>query len=192
MLGDAVAGDNALDLDFNSSYWLGVTVGSDAEMTPRKPLGAAPYAFNADMLDGLDSAESGTDAHIVKTDSSGNLTASANLNIGTSVTLNSGASNRLDLATGDSLNIISGNLQVGGTTVLDSSRVISNITQATVDNIRLDGNAITATNDSGLALYDNASNGIFIEDGGNVGIGTTDPSEKLEVAGNLKLTNKIT
>ena len=47
---------NALNLDFNTdSYYLGITVGSDAEMSPRQRIGAAGYAFNADTLDGLDS-----------------------------------------------------------------------------------------------------------------------------------------
>ncbi|HEX7963063.1 MAG TPA: hypothetical protein VF466_00585 [Candidatus Saccharimonadales bacterium] len=43
-------------VDFNTSaLYLGVKVGSDAEMTPRIQLTAAPYAFNSDLLDGLDS-----------------------------------------------------------------------------------------------------------------------------------------
>jgi hypothetical protein len=43
-------------VDFNSnSLFLGIKVGADAEMTPRVRLTAAPYAFNADRLDGLDS-----------------------------------------------------------------------------------------------------------------------------------------
>lgn len=42
--------------DFNQDgLWLGITVGSDSEMTPRIRLGAAPYAFNSDTLDGLSS-----------------------------------------------------------------------------------------------------------------------------------------
>lgn len=42
-------------IDFNQdTYYIGVTVGADAEMTPRIRLGAAPYAFNADQLDGTD------------------------------------------------------------------------------------------------------------------------------------------
>ncbi|MEK7184428.1 MAG: hypothetical protein AAB701_02840, partial [Patescibacteria group bacterium] len=45
-------------IDFNQDeYWLGITVGADAEMTPRIRLGAAPYAFNGDRLDGLTSAD---------------------------------------------------------------------------------------------------------------------------------------
>ncbi len=45
LLGES--GDNTLNLDFSASYWLGVTVGSDAEMSPRKKIGATPYSFNS-------------------------------------------------------------------------------------------------------------------------------------------------
>jgi hypothetical protein len=44
-------------VDFNASaLYLGIKVGSDAEMTPRVRLTAAPFAFNSDLLDGLDSS----------------------------------------------------------------------------------------------------------------------------------------
>jgi len=42
-------------LAFDVPYWLGVKVGTDAEMTPRKPFTSTPYAFraaNAGLLDG--------------------------------------------------------------------------------------------------------------------------------------------
>ncbi|MBI4178902.1 tail fiber domain-containing protein [bacterium] len=39
-----------LTLPFDTQYWLGVTVGSDAEMSPRIRLAAAPYAFTAYSL----------------------------------------------------------------------------------------------------------------------------------------------
>lgn len=43
-------------IDFNQDqYWLGITVGTDSEMTPRIRLGSAPYAFNSDKLDGVSS-----------------------------------------------------------------------------------------------------------------------------------------
>ncbi len=38
----------ALNLDFNSDYWLGITVGADAEMTPRVQLTSAGYTIRAD------------------------------------------------------------------------------------------------------------------------------------------------
>ncbi|MFH1890454.1 MAG: hypothetical protein ABIJ91_02730, partial [Candidatus Kuenenbacteria bacterium] len=49
MLGES--GDNALP-DFNSDeYWIGITVESDSEMTPRKRIGSVPQAMNADHVD---------------------------------------------------------------------------------------------------------------------------------------------
>jgi len=52
LLGES--GDCAISLNFSASaYFLGVTVGADAEMTPRKRIGASLYSFNADMLDGF-------------------------------------------------------------------------------------------------------------------------------------------
>lgn len=43
-------------VNFNSnSLYLGIKVGADPEMTPRVQFTAAPYAFNSDTLDGIDS-----------------------------------------------------------------------------------------------------------------------------------------
>ncbi|MEK7116010.1 MAG: hypothetical protein AAB879_01300 [Patescibacteria group bacterium] len=54
LLGDTTfQGQNALNIDWNSdSIYIGVTVSSDAEMTPRKRLSAVPYAFNSETLQG--------------------------------------------------------------------------------------------------------------------------------------------
>jgi hypothetical protein len=52
-LGDASAGQNPFDFDFHQdSLYLGVTVASDTEMTPRKRLTSVPYAFVAETLQG--------------------------------------------------------------------------------------------------------------------------------------------
>jgi hypothetical protein len=42
-----------INLPFDMPYYLGVTVGSDAEMTPRLPLTSTAYAFRAAQADGL-------------------------------------------------------------------------------------------------------------------------------------------
>src|SRR5581483_2236687 len=45
---------SSASIDFNSdTYYLGIKVGSDAEMTPRVQFTAVPYAFNAEKVNGL-------------------------------------------------------------------------------------------------------------------------------------------
>ncbi len=79
LLGES--GDCPITLDFaDDAYYLGVTVGADSEMTPRKRIGAAGYAFNADLLDGLNTSNAGgTTAFVPVTDSSGNFILSADV-----------------------------------------------------------------------------------------------------------------
>ncbi|MBU0649049.1 hypothetical protein KJ969_03040, partial [Patescibacteria group bacterium] len=72
---------STIDLNFEdeSAYYLGVEVEGDGEMTPRKQIGAAAYAFNSDLLDGLDKTQAGsTSAAIVALDANGNLTITGN------------------------------------------------------------------------------------------------------------------
>ncbi|MFI3158407.1 MAG: hypothetical protein QX199_19870, partial [Methylococcaceae bacterium] len=58
----------------NASVYLEITVGSDAAMSPRKQMLAAPYAMNSDVLDGYDSSTTGGTSSIVPvTDANGNL-----------------------------------------------------------------------------------------------------------------------
>lgn len=48
---------NTMTVNFTQDeYYLGITVGSDVEMTPRQRIGAVPQAFNADTLGGLNSS----------------------------------------------------------------------------------------------------------------------------------------
>ncbi|MFH1224913.1 MAG: hypothetical protein V1676_03845 [Candidatus Diapherotrites archaeon] len=48
-LGDTTA----LDLNFRVSYWLGVTVGADSEMTPRKQLASVPYSMRVNDINAM-------------------------------------------------------------------------------------------------------------------------------------------
>jgi len=47
---------------------------------------------------------------------------------------------------------------------------------------------IEARDGAGLALYDDGGNGVFIEDGGNVGVGTTSPTENISISETTPLT----
>ncbi|MEI7632377.1 MAG: hypothetical protein WCJ60_03575 [bacterium] len=53
-LGDFTALPGSVDFN-SSSLYLGIKVSTDSEMTPRVQLTASPYAFNSDLLDGIDS-----------------------------------------------------------------------------------------------------------------------------------------
>ncbi|MDA8596730.1 tail fiber domain-containing protein [Candidatus Pacebacteria bacterium] len=64
---------NALDgLDFDTAdVYVGITIEGDSEMTPRERLGAAPYAFNSDTVDGYDANQ------LLRYNATGSMTANA-------------------------------------------------------------------------------------------------------------------
>ncbi|MSR85254.1 hypothetical protein EXS71_02345, partial [Candidatus Uhrbacteria bacterium] len=85
LLGDTSASggwQNALDdtIDWNSStLFLGVTVGSDSEMTPRRRLTAVPQAFNAEKLQGMyasSTAYGGNSLFVIHQTTANNATSS--------------------------------------------------------------------------------------------------------------------
>lgn len=57
---------------------------------------------------------------------------------------------------------------------------------------RVLGDGLRARNGAGLRLEDDAGNlGVFVEDGGDVGIGTATPTVKLDVAGDVRLGTAV-
>ncbi|MEM5875421.1 MAG: hypothetical protein QXW01_02335 [Candidatus Aenigmatarchaeota archaeon] len=77
--------------------------------------------------------------------------------------------------TSGNLNIVSGALQIGGTNVIDSSRNLANINQITA--------AGPMNIDSGTLYVDSTND--------RVGIGTTSPTQKLDVAGSIRSTESV-
>jgi hypothetical protein len=139
---------------------LGVKVGSDAEMTPRIQLTAAPYAFNTDLLDGLDSSafvqlspgSQQTGNINISGTVNGNTFSSSSLAFGAAATasVQSAASQSLTI-TGNAASTwstTSGNLTIqagSGTVSLGSSTVFSSTGALTVNS----GAATALTVDSG-------------------------------------------
>ena len=58
-------------------------------------------------------------------------------------------------------------------------------------NLDFDDNKVIAKNDNGVQIHSNNGIGINILDNGNVGIGITNPNEKLVVSGNIIGTNLV-
>ncbi len=122
----------------NDELYLGVTIGADSEMTPRKRLSAVPYAFNSEMLQGqyASSSDLGDDATLFALNQA---SSSAPYTTRTALYIESqGLSNSLDFlirannGTDDVFSIsrqgnvtTTGNLQVDGATDLNGSLAVA-------------------------------------------------------------------
>lgn len=73
-------------------------------------------------------------------------------------------------------------LKHDGSVALTNDWDIGNARMIQADEVR-------ARDGDGLKLFEDGGAGVFIKDGGNVGIGTTVPSSKLEVNGNIGFGN---
>jgi hypothetical protein len=107
-----------------------------------------------------------------------NLTAQTDLTIGTDVVLSRGAANRLDLASGDSLNVVSGDYQIGGTSVLSSNTLGSGVTASSLTSV----GTLSSLTVSGDLTVDTST--LKVDSTNNrVGIGTASPQATLQVDG---------
>lgn len=117
------------NVDFNSDTWyLGIKVNTDAEMSPRIRFSAVPYAFNAAALDGIVATNSATQFTISgSTNSLIDLTVNGSLTLGSiiqptnagaltiqsnntnALTLDTGAAAALNIGTGNANSILIGN-----------------------------------------------------------------------------------
>ncbi|HKU18155.1 MAG TPA: hypothetical protein VJP80_02670 [Candidatus Saccharimonadales bacterium] len=151
-LGDTTSLPGSVNFN-SSSLYLGIKVGSDAEMTPRIQLTAAPQAFNADMLDGIDS--SGFVQLSPGSQQSGNINVSG--------TVTSGAVNGLTLA-----QAADGFTVAGGTTSRTLTVQGANITI---------GSTIQPTSAGALSIQSNGANALNLDAGGaaaiNIGVNGT-------------------
>jgi hypothetical protein len=108
-LGNVAGGGTALpgSVNFNTSgIYLGVKVGSDAEMTPRVQFTAAPYAFNANQVGGISASG------LVQLSPGSQQTGAININgsatIGNSLLFSSAAANSIQGAASQTLAVDSG------------------------------------------------------------------------------------
>ncbi|NTU46041.1 hypothetical protein HGA88_00245 [Candidatus Roizmanbacteria bacterium] len=140
----------------NTNVYLGVTVGSDAEMSPRQQIANVGYAINAETLQGLPPGQ--TTSSIPYISNTGDLLIAA----ATPAVRSTLASANFTLSSANSITI-----QSAG-----SGDVVMVATESGTLRFRTGGNTDVYTR-------------MVVDNLGNVGIGTTAPSQKLEVAGNI-------
>ena len=174
------AAPSPLELPFDVPYFLGVTVGSDAEMTPRLALTSTGYAMRAETADALGDHSA---ADFIFASEAGAITA-ASTGAAFSVTnTGGGPAAFMDGA----LEIDHGDLMVHGEGSFDEDGETGALYLGDAFNY------IKAVNGSGIRIgtFD-ADDAIVVEQGtGNVGIGVDPPSAKLDVAGTVHASGSL-
>ncbi|TAK57527.1 hypothetical protein EPO17_01710, partial [Patescibacteria group bacterium] len=217
MLGSTTA---LTSVDFNQTLYLGVTIGGsgstaswDAEMTPRKILGAVPAAFESRRLEGLSSSQflradavnstSTASTFVTITQSgSGNalvvngLTSLSNLLLTGSSTLQNFTANNSTTTNATSTNLaISNSFSViGSATSTFAGGINLSAGCLSVSGTCVSG-AVSAGTQGQIPFYNASSNALsatsslFISQVGYLGIGTTSPWRALSVNGSSDLGN---
>jgi hypothetical protein len=146
-----------LNLPFDVSYWLGVTVEGSPEFSPRRELTASPYSLNAKSIEAGAVTESAlADSSVTSGKIANDAVGSSEIAGGTVVRSLNSLTDDVTLAPGPNVAIsVSGDtLTIGATSVGDTDWTVS-----------------------GNDMYSSVS--------GNVGIGTASPSVKLDVSGGI-------
>ena len=198
-----------VNLAFDVQYYLGIKVGTDPEMTPRIPLTSVGYAFRAQTVETIGShTHSGADittgtvsearidpliardsevtaavsAHAIRTDNPHSTTAAQTgavaLNQANSIT----SSMIVDGAIVDT--------DISASAAISFSK-LSGVASSTHNH---DAAYVNVTGDTMTGTLNLAANGLvagtnqLVLSGGNVGMGTASPTQKLEVSGNVKIS----
>ncbi len=160
-----------INLSFDKQYYLGITIGDDNETTPRINLSSTPYSFRANVSDDLNPD---------------NIYEVRVMNITSEIYLGDNGTDTLEIKT-QYFNFSEGNLQIAENLTLGKKitfafgEVIDNIVDGF---IRITGNL----NVTGNTYLNNTLNVV----NGMVGIGTTSPTQKLDVKGNASIAGNLT
>jgi len=171
---------SGLDLPFDADYWLGIRVGTDAELTPRTRLTSVGYAYRARVADSAAVAGSGTggaggwvdDGSVVRLE-----TSTDKVGIGTT-SPQAGLHLKGNWFPNSFMFLQSDTGQDAGIRLYEGADVRWHIFNSSAD--------------SGLRIYNSdGSKTVFFaeQSSGNVGIGEMSPSYKLHVKGTIRGEN---
>jgi tRNA G18 (ribose-2'-O)-methylase SpoU len=162
-----------VNLNFSGQYYLGITVGTDNESTPRINLTSSPYSFRSNVSEGLNPQNAYTLAQLTVT---GDATIGSNTSTFQVTSLGTNITAAGNLA-------IAGNATIGQRLSFMFNNIIENFATGF---LRLTGNVIVTNN---LTIGDNA---LFVDaNNTRVGIGTGTPLDTLTVLGNISASTRI-
>lgn len=178
---------------FSTPVWIGVTVGTDSEMTPRRPLTSVAYskrAVDSDTVGGLPAGALDQSGAVAGLQSSLALTDAAVTTLGSSVAANGSAISGVQVqADGNSSDISQLQSDLGGTQsdvnaieatlpTLQSRVSGSCVGGSSIRQIFANGTVTCETDDAGLwGLFND--NLYYLS--GSIGIGTTAPAAAIQI-----------
>jgi len=172
----------SLDLPFDEDYWLGITVGTDNEMTPRVRIASAGYAYAAEYCI---SSCGGTGGGYWNQSGSSLYPSNTTWNVGIGTT---SPSAKLSIR-GDNADALKSTIDIGATDTRNWHIRTEPYSGGTFSPygmfITYNGSAYTPK-----FVVGRGETGYFTVDtsNGNVGIGTTSPGAKLDVAGDISVS----
>jgi N-acetylneuraminic acid mutarotase len=198
-----------VNLAFDVQYYLGIKVGADPEMTPRIPLTSVGYAFRAQTVETISShthsgadISSGTVAEaridpLIARDSE--VTAAVGAHALRTDNPHSTTSAQAGAVALNQVNSITSSMIVDGAIVdadISASAAISfsKLSGVASSTHNHDATYVNVTGDTMTGSLNLPSNGLvagtnqLVLSGGNVGMGTSSPTQKLEVSGNVKIS----
>jgi hypothetical protein len=180
-LGNVIKVDTSGNVSFVSGSTTLATINTSGQLSGSSPVLSSSYALNADLLDGLDSTQfTLTSSFAAQTASFTAFTASVNSFTASQLVLN-GTYATTGSNTFTGIQTVNSNLVVTGS-ITAQTLVVQTITSSVdfVTGSTRFGSILANTHVFSGSVTMNP-NGLFVSSSGNVGIGTTSPSQKVEI-----------